>query len=175
MVTMTAKQFIDEFTKAIKFERYQVNNSNSKKNIDKYEIVNGLLATVPQNLTLSVSGVAFNDKQTVCTIGNVGDLAECVIRWHLAKRKPNEIVKRASGKCDITFNGKKYEIKTAMSCRWLASPSPNTRTILVNKCGAWIVDSSEVKLSTDKYNRLPYNEEIGEPFDELTDSLGLWA
>ena len=168
MITKTAQQWYNEFEKAIAYKQAH-RDSNSAKDIRKYQTMQNMLLSVDENTQLTVSGIPLNDK-TGLEICNCGDLAETVIRWILAKRKPEQVTKRACGKNDWQT----WEIKTAMGCRWLPTKSPNRKTILVNACGVFKLTGAEVAENVDKNGRLPYNAEIGEPFDELTEMLGIY-
>lgn len=178
MKTNTATQWIEEYQNAIDLLRNTKNvarNNNNSNDIRKYRIAIGFLQSVPTDWTfnMKLDGVAFNDKQDACTIGNNGVLAEEVIRYHLRKRKIHNEQKRAQGKDDWCNT----EIKTAMSCRWLATKSPFKKTILVNACGVFKLTAEEVKANVDKHGRLPYNKAIGTIDEEtiaLQDALGLW-
>ena len=168
MITKTAQQWYNEFEKAIAYKQAH-KDSNSAKDIRKYQTMQNMLLSVDENTQLTVSGIPLNEK-TGLEICNCGDLAEVVIRWALAKRKPEQVTKRACGKNDWQT----WEIKTAMGCRWLPTKSPNRKTILVNACGVFKLTGAEVAENVDKNGRLPYNCELGERFDELEEMLGIW-
>lgn len=171
MVTKTAHDFIANFDKAIAYTQENGDKTNKAKDIRKYNTMIDMLLAIPENITISADGVGLNSKQDDFEIANCGSLAECVVRVLLAKRQPQSIAKRSCGKTD--WNG--WEIKTAMNCRWLATPSKNRKTILVNACGCWVVENGkDIPMYVDKQGRLPYNRPIGEQFVELEDLLGLW-
>lgn len=168
MLTKTANEWYDAFEKAIDYKRNH-HDSNTAKDIRKYEIVQNMLLSVDENALLTVSGIPLNGCGEI-EICNCGDIGEAVVRWLLAVRKPKQVTRRASGKKD--WNG--WEIKTALTCRWLPTKSPKCKTILVNACGVFTLTGAEVAENLDKNGRLPYNKAIGEPWDELQEMLGLW-
>lgn len=176
MLTKTAQNWKHEYATAIetlKTTKNACRNNNNANDIRNYNIVIALLDSVPDTLEIEVDGVAANRKQSAYEIGNLGEIGECIVRYHLMKRKPQHITKRASGKDD--FDG--WEIKTALSCRWQATQSPNRKTILVNKCGIFKLTGKEIPCEVDNYYRLPYKKEIGytdETTETLETLLGLW-
>lgn len=176
MLTKTVREWMEEYKTAIavlKNTKNACRNNNNANDIRNYNIVLELLASVPETLEIEVDGVAANYKQGEYEIGNLGEIGECVIRYHLMKRKPQHIAKRANGKDD--FDG--WEIKTALSCRWQATQSPNRKTILINKCGVFKLLGKEIPCEVNHQYRLPYKEVVGFT-DETTETLetliGLW-
>lgn len=176
MLTKTASQWTTEFDKAIKVlqdTKNAIRGNNNSNDIRNYRIAMAMLSSVPETLEIEVDGVAVNYKQSDYEIGNLGDLAECILRWHRMTRKPSHIAVRSCGK----YDSGKDEIKSAMSCRWMATRSPKRQTILMNKCGIFKLTGKEVAQEVDERGRLPYNRVVGVQDDEcvyLETMLGLW-
>lgn len=169
----TVRNYKDLFNKAIKLERYQINDSNSAKNIRCYNAVIGCLEHLDGDTVLVVE-TAKGKGNRPFDLPNIGSLMETLVKAVCFKEKLETYEKEFSNdNADIKIGWCNYEIKASMGC-----VSRNTKIVgdkpllFVNTCGVFSIRKDEISKYT-KDGKLPYNKPVGREWVTLSAKLGL--
>ena len=159
-------------TKAIKCEKYEINDYNSSKNIRCYKNVIKCLDMLEPTTTIIVES-ARGKATRPFDIPNVGSLMECVLKMVCEKEQASEYSKEFnSDNADVKVGWCEYEIKSCMGALSLNTTIQGNRPILlVNEMGVFSIKKSEIELYTNK-GKLPYNKQVGKQWLTLSKKLG---
>ena len=162
----------DLLNKAIKCEKYEINDGNSNKNIRCYKNVIACLEMLNPNTTIMVESARGKEKRPF-DIPNVGSLMECVLKMVCEKEQASEYTKEFNDdKADVKVGWCEYEIKSCMGAVSLNTKIQGNRPILfVNELGVFSIKKDEIDLYTHN-GKLPYNKAVGKKWLGLSRKLG---
>lgn len=159
--------------KAIKHERFYINDGNSNKVIRCYNNVIKCLDSVDQNIYITVESAQGKAKRPF-DIPNIGSLMECLVKIVCDKVQATEYSKEFNDdQADIKLGWCEYEIKSCMGATSLNSKVQGDRPVLlINEKGVFSIKKSEIAIYT-KNGKFPYNKEVGKKWVGLSSKLGL--
>ena len=158
--------------KAIKCELYQINDTNSNKNVRCYRNVLACLNMLNPTTIITVESARGKAKRPF-DIPNVGSLMECVLKMVCEKEQANEYTKEFNDdNADIKIGWCEYEIKSCMGALSLNTTIQGDKPILfVNELGVFSIKKNEIEIYTHK-GKLPYNKMVGKKWVGLSKKLG---
>jgi hypothetical protein len=172
IITKTTKDFKKLFNQAIKTERYEINDSNSTKNIRCYTAVIERLECLPQDLVLTAESAKGKAKRPF-DLPNIGSFMECVVKAMLDNCKATEYSKEFNDdQADTKIGWCEYEIKASMGAVSLNTKIQGDKPILfINELGVFSIKKAEIENYT-KNGKLPYNKAVGKQWIGLSQKLG---
>lgn len=158
--------------KAIKCELYQINDTNSNKNVRCYRNVLACLDMLNPTTIITVESARGKAKRPF-DIPNVGSLMECVLKMVCEKEQATEYTKEFNDdNADIKIGWCEYEIKSCMGALSLNTTIQGDKPILfVNELGVFSIKKNEIEMYTHK-GKLPYNKMVGKKWVGLSKKLG---
>lgn len=158
--------------KAIKCELYQINDTNSNKNVRCYRNVLACLNMLNPTTIITVESARGKAKRPF-DIPNVGSLMECVLKMVCEKEQATEYTKEFNDdNADIKIGWCEYEIKSCMGALSLNTTIQGDKPILfVNELGVFSIKKNEIEMYTHK-GKLPYNKMVGKKWVGLSKKLG---
>lgn len=158
---------------AIKYEKLEINDSNSNKNVRCYVNVLNCLNHLDENICFEVES-ARGKAGRPFDLPNIGSLMECVLKAICSKEQATSYSKEfENDNADIKIGWCEYEIKACMGALSLNSKIQGTRPILlVNELGIFSISKNEIDNYTKK-GKLPYNKPVGKKWIGLSKKLGL--
>lgn len=172
VVSLAVKDYKEMFNKAIRNEKYSVNDSNSAKNIRCYDAVLKCLDAIAPETVFTVE-TAKGKANRPFDLPNIGSLMECVVKYACDKEPCEKYAKEfADDKADTKIGWCDYEIKACMGAVSLNTKITGERPILfINTKGVFSIKKDEIATYV-KNGKLPYNKEIGKPWANLMRKLG---
>lgn len=168
----TVKDYKKLFNKAIAYEKLEINDSNSNKNVRCYINVIKCLETLNPETILVVESAKGKSKRPF-EMPNIGSLMECVLKVVCDKEQATEYYKEfENDNADIKIGWCEYEIKACMGALSLNSTIQGDRPILlINEKGVFSIKKNEIDNYTKK-GKLPYNKPVGKQWLSLSRKLG---
>jgi hypothetical protein len=140
-------------------------DSNTVRLMQRDKMMLDFLKTVPSDLVIDAEGTPA-DRNKV----NAGSLTECILRYHMAKNKPEEISK-SGGLFDAKRGCIDVEIKLSLNGSCFNTPIKEKSLLyLVNNEGVFMVKKSEIDVITTN-GKLPYKEWDGAERIDWLDKL----
>ena len=172
LIEKSVKEYLDLMDKAVKFERYFVNDSNSAKNIRCYQAVAKCLQNLNPEIVLTVES-ARGKANRPFEMPNIGSLMECVLKIVLDKEPCDSYSKEFSDdKADTKIGWCEYEIKASMGAVSLNTKIVADKPILfVNSLGVFSIRKDKIA-DLIKNGKLPYNKAVGKAWVGLMRKLG---
>ena len=166
------REYKELLNKAIKCEKYQINDCNSNKNIRCYNNVIKCLDMLEPTTVIVVES-ARGKATRPFDIPNVGSLMECVLKMVCEKEQATEYTKEFNNdNADVKVGWCEYEIKACMGALSLNTTIQGNRPILlVNELGVFSIKKNEIENYTIK-GKLPYNKMVGKQWVGLSKKLG---
>ena len=166
------KEYKELFNKAIKYEKMQINDSNSNKNVRCYINVLKRLEMLSPETILVVESAKGKSKRPF-EMPNIGSLMECVVKVMCEKEQASEYSKEFNNdNADIKIGWCEYEIKACMGALSLNSTIQGDRPVLfINEVGVFSIKKTEIDNYTKK-GKLPYNKPVGKQWLSLSKKLG---
>lgn len=132
-----------------------IKDTNASNDKTRVEFILARLENVPEDVKFSVEGC--RGDMVGEFFPNAGSLIECIVKYFLAGGKCKDISKSDMYDYDAQLGWAKFEIKSSVSPKHLATPSNVETTILVNKDGVYEIKKADVLGYVNKQGRLPYN------------------
>ena len=166
------KEYKDLLNKAIKWEKFHINDSNTNKNVRCYTNVIKCLDMLNPTTIITVESARGKAKRPF-DIPNVGSLMECVLKMVCEKEQATEYTKEFNNdNADVKVGWCEYEIKSCMGAISLNTTIQGNRPILfVNELGVFSIKKTEIENYTIK-GKLPYNKMVGKQWVGLSKKLG---
>ena len=150
-------------------------NSNDKAQANKCEFIQYLLDSVPQDIMVTVEGCWGDGVKRDFNLANSGSVVECIIKYHLTKAR--DLAKTWNKEDSDVLNGcVAWEVKASCGAKFLATPSKEELTLLVNLDGVSLIKKSRVLEYVNSKNRLPARGVFGNRsfmVEYLENALGL--
>lgn len=157
---------------AIKYEKLEINDSNSNKNVRCYKNVLHCLEQLNENIYIEVES-ARGKTQRPFDLPNIGSLMECVLKIICDNEQATTYSKEfENDNADIKVGWCEYEVKACMGALSLNTKIQGTRPILlINELGIFSIGKNDIDKFTKK-GKLPYNKPVGRKWTNLSRKLG---